>query len=499
MPKFNNLIQLIHSLNKAEKRHFKLYTGLQKGKKDYVQLFDMLLGENKEPEKAKTRFIKKHPGVSFDNTCQHLYRILMKCLLVLHDNYQTETVLCDLLKEINMLVSKEIYEEAFKVIQKAINLAKKHELHYWILLLLRKKIELESYLDFAGINEKELSRLHVQADKTLQICQSIQQHASLYDTAIFRFNHRGMIRNETEKQQMNDLLLAEAAMAKHPHHKTYESKKLHLMFQSVYFRMTGDNKSALRTYFELNELFEKNHHLWNDPPVHLISHLKAVLSHLRNSGRHDEMGYFLNRLRSVLDARSEKLIIPILYQYELYYLMDNNLINKAIQYYSESLHDLNRIINLITPASRAEIYLANAILLFHQDKYKEAARMCYEVLNSRKIFNLLPVYKTVRLFSLIVHLEVKNHDYLEHEVRSFERELQKRNNLFEAERIIFRFIKRYIHYLIPEKRMTTIVLFQEQIKKIKDHPYEKQILSHFDFYNWATNKITITTLNTTPM
>ena len=82
MSRADTLIRLVHTLTKAEKRYFRLYSSLQQGSKDYVKLFD-LLESNIYPNTAAAREAFSHawPGASYEVCSKYLYKVIMDCLL----------------------------------------------------------------------------------------------------------------------------------------------------------------------------------------------------------------------------------------------------------------------------------------------------------------------------------------------------------------------------------------------------------------------------------
>ena len=79
------LFQLVHSLEKSEKRHFKLYIKRSSAKEDLkiIQLFDAL---DKMDEYDEKLLLKKMPGISENqlaNLKTHLYKQLLASLRLL--------------------------------------------------------------------------------------------------------------------------------------------------------------------------------------------------------------------------------------------------------------------------------------------------------------------------------------------------------------------------------------------------------------------------------
>ena len=74
MNKAISLLVLIHSMTKAEKRYFKLYSNLQEGDKVYLTLF-ALMEECSSVEEVTRRFGVDAGESSFDIAVKHLYKV----------------------------------------------------------------------------------------------------------------------------------------------------------------------------------------------------------------------------------------------------------------------------------------------------------------------------------------------------------------------------------------------------------------------------------------
>ena len=82
--KLNQVMLLIKSLSKAEKRYIRLYTNLQNGDKHYMVLYDLVC-EGFSAEQIYEKFCGKMNEKSFEIAAKHLYRVLLDCLVQLRD------------------------------------------------------------------------------------------------------------------------------------------------------------------------------------------------------------------------------------------------------------------------------------------------------------------------------------------------------------------------------------------------------------------------------
>jgi hypothetical protein len=104
----DTLFQLIHSLEKAEKRHFKLYIKRSSAKEDLkiVQLFDAL---DKMEEYDESLLLKKLPSITkpqLANLKNHLYKQVLASLRLLKATNTIDLQLTENLDNARILYNK---------------------------------------------------------------------------------------------------------------------------------------------------------------------------------------------------------------------------------------------------------------------------------------------------------------------------------------------------------------------------------------------------------
>jgi hypothetical protein len=114
------LFQLIHSLEKSEKRHFKLYIRRNSAKDDLkiVQLFDALDRMGEYDEKI---LLKKLPGIEkpqLSNLKTHLYRQLLASLRLQKRTENLDFELNEQLDYARILYYKGLYMQSLKILDK---------------------------------------------------------------------------------------------------------------------------------------------------------------------------------------------------------------------------------------------------------------------------------------------------------------------------------------------------------------------------------------------
>ena len=128
------LFLLIKSLEKSEKRNFKLYS--KRGSKEeglkVVQLFDAL---DKMEEYDETVLLKKNPRLSkqqLPNLKAHLYRQILSSLRLLKNENNIDLQLHEQMDFARILYNKGLYLQSLRVLDKMKELARSSNRYtYW--------------------------------------------------------------------------------------------------------------------------------------------------------------------------------------------------------------------------------------------------------------------------------------------------------------------------------------------------------------------------------
>src|ERR1044071_8432686 len=115
------LFQLIKSLEKAEKRHFKLYVKRSSSKEDLkiIQLFDAL---DKLTEYDERQLFKKLPGIEkpqLSNLKTHLYKQVLASLRLLRSAENIDLQLNEQLDYSRILYNKGLFLQSLKLLERA--------------------------------------------------------------------------------------------------------------------------------------------------------------------------------------------------------------------------------------------------------------------------------------------------------------------------------------------------------------------------------------------
>jgi hypothetical protein len=475
----------------AEKRTFRVQSCQTKNKPNYIVLYDIIEKDSTLPsDELRIRFLGELPGASFETSAKYLFELILHTMLELRQEQDSFYDLFNKILKARILYEKSLFGECFDLLNNVMLQAEKYENYYAMLLASRMELEYLLALGFPNLSEKELLQKQFKLNESLKYIRKINEQSSLFEILKHRIVYKGYPRSQQQKNELNDLVFSELSMIASQNLENFEIRKLHQLFQSNYLISVGDYNSALRSYYELNTLFEANKHLWSSPPVYYLNVLEGVLESLRSIRNYNEMSYFVDQLKKMESTSIDfRLNLSCLtFQYELFPFLDNGdfiacleLMNKYKNPLYDKLSNLDRV-------RQTELCLYTSLVYLGISDFHKARKFLNQVFLSVKNFSFLPLYRTIRLVNLIILYKLGDFDVITYEIRSMKRDLSGTIKGYKIERFLFRFLSQSPpeRPLNPNKQWYKIkVVFDE----IRADVFEQQILRIFDFTAWVESEI----------
>lgn len=487
-------IQLIQSLSRSEKRQFKLFTRKQSGKKDYLDLFDLIDQNNiTDKDRLEEKFRKLHPRTSLDNTARYLVKILLDCLIISRVKGDELYQLLYGLLRVNILKERNLQEEGYRELNKLEGISSLSQNKLVQYIIYREKLNYLSDNNFQEHSEKNLVALQMKARDILKDLRNTHEHYSLYELLKYRLLHSGKVLKAEEKDQLNDLLLSEMSIINSRRKNSLESRKLHLLFQSYFFTDIGDYRSSLKTFYELNRLFERDITLWKNPPLDYFSALDGILDSLRTNSHFKDMDFYIQKMK-VLDHQKYPEYFRFLTRktvliYKLAAHLGKASYHSAIHLINESAPTLWKGYQMIDPDKQNELLFYTGLAWFHFKKYKKAQTFIGEITSLRgKINYRSAIYKATRLLDILINYELREMEYLDYDIRSYKRAIQGRQKLLKTDKLVFKAIKLDPAFNGIRKNELLWKKLLPLFHAIEKDKYEQQLLKYFDFAGWVKNQ-----------
>ena len=303
--------------------------------------------------------------------------------------------------------------------------------------------------------------------------------------------YRGLVRSQKQKLGLNDLVVSEMSIIATSNIENFEIKKLHQLFQANYLISVGDYKSALRSYNELNSLFELNRHLWSNPPIYYLLTLQGVLESLRKIRNYEGMQIFVERLKK-LNSKSVNFnsnILCLIFLNELFPKFDQGDFKASLELMQEYQESLYSNSNLLSLSLHAELSLYSALIMLGNRDFKAASRFINQIIFKGKNYYNLPLYRTIRLVNLMILYELNSFDLILTETRSIRREIRGANQSYRSEKFMLKFLNKRDMPLIQKQRDKLWEKTVPIINGFRNDIYEQQLLKIFDFTAWIESKI----------
>jgi hypothetical protein len=490
----DELFQLVKSLEKAEKRNFKLFAKRNSTGPDLkvIQLFDAL---DKMDAYDESLLLKKNKGIrkgQLSNLKSHLYRQILASLRRLKDENNIELELHEFMDNARILYNKGLYLQSLKVLDRIKEFARENNQVTFCLqaLIFEKKIE-ALYITRSLENRAEsLAREVDELDDRLVMIGKLSNLAlQLYGWYI----RMGHARDEKDVKAVNDFF--EKNLPKDAsNYKGFYERLYYYQSYCWYGFILQDLLIYYRYCQKWVDLFEQE------------PFMKKVDSQMYIKGMH-------NLLNAHFMLRNYEKFNIALHQFENFYRSkeansnDNNRIQTFIYLYTGKINKhflegsfsqgLKLVPHIEEKLAEYELKLdRHRVLVFY---YKIACLYFGSGDNEKTIdyLNRIINWKVdlrtdlqcySRLLHLIAHYELGNYDILESLIKSVYRFMAKMQNLSVVEEEIFRFLRKSFH-LDKKQVRPAFAALKEKLQKYQDNPLESRSYMYLDIISWLESKI----------
>ncbi|MBE7175320.1 MAG: hypothetical protein INR69_02900 [Mucilaginibacter polytrichastri] len=293
----NEIIRIVKTLSPAEKRQVKMHCKKQASDRAYFTLFDLTDDLSLHNiDRPDVFFHKAHPKTSFETTARYLLKIITDCLVALRCDKDPLFALIHNYMRSKVLFERSLIRGGFrelKRVQKQAAVSQNHALEF---LSYREELNMLADMNFPETGDQQVIDMQVRGKNILKSMLQVHEHHSLFELLKMRLIRSGKTLSEDSRKDLNDLLLSELSLVIGKVTSSFESTKLHLLFQSFFFTSISDYKSALKTFADLNRLFESN---MDNPallPKDHLSSLDGILDNLRIIRAYDEMPFYIGKV-----------------------------------------------------------------------------------------------------------------------------------------------------------------------------------------------------------
>jgi hypothetical protein len=490
--------ELIHSLTKSEKRYFKLYCSRHSSSTDnnYVQLFDFITGQKEYNESEIFTYFQGELFLNkFSITKNRLYDQIIKSLDAFHTTRSAEAQLYKQMHASSILYQKGLYQQALKTLRSARKLAAKLE-HVTILLEINQKLkQLNESFGKKCFDKEAIDTIH---QRDYVYTQQLGYYTLLWKIKgelFAEMNAKGKARCEASRESYHKLIQS-LLQQDFKGDKTFEISYLENHIWSAYYYATLNEEKSL-TFVKNNvDLYEANPKRIQQEPNKYFA-LVSNLVHLKcTRNNYLAANEYLKRLKSfpkdfgiaaTVDIEIKRF--SMIYSTETMLYLKQSEFDKAAELAEEISAGLHRFDDKIAPIRRAYLYFQMAVAFFGVGEYSKSLKWLNDLFNDTGIDEKEDIVSFAHMLNLVVHLEMQNYRLLPYSIQRAKRFLKKKNRTFKFEVFFLKYINKILKVNSPFDEEELLTEAIEEIKNIKNDPFEKVAFEYFDFESWIVARL----------
>ena len=490
----DTLFQLIKSLEKSEKRNFKLYANRNASGEELksVQLFDALDRMDYYDEAfllKKNETIKKQ---QLSNLKAHLYKQILSSLRLINDEANIDIQLNEQMDHARILYNKGLYLQSLKVLDRMKDIAKANNQFTYF----QQALFFEKSIESLYITRSIQNRAEQLSKETTEVSHSLTLTSELSNLSLQLYSwyiQNGHSRNEKEDAEVQHFFIENLGdktnQCKHFYEKLY-------LYQSYCWNafIRQDFLQYYRYTQKWVNLFEREPFMINIETGHYIKGMHNLMGSHFDLGNHQKLKETLEVFEKF--SNSDIVLNNVNNRIQCFVYRTISIFNKHFLEgsFTEGLQLIPEIENKI---KEYEIYMDRhrilvfdykiACLYFGSGDYERAIDYLNKIINWKVDLRTdLQCYS--RLLHLIAHYELGNEEILDSLIKSVYRFMAKMQNLSVVEEEIFKFIRKSFHLSVrtikPELEKLLV-----KLKTLQNNRFETRAFIYLDIISWLESKL----------
>ena len=487
MKRTEELFSLIHSLDKHEKRFFKLSASIESGEKQYMQMFDIIAGQSVYDEKEIIGTLRISKNLlAFQKN--YLQRLILNRIAFLHSTKKTDVLF--LLKQAEILKNKGLYPQHLKTLKKIKEVAHEFDMH-------------GSLLEVAGI-EHSLAwkdQRHDDAAKAIEekkkIIERLTLEAEYHSLANEIITKLARLGNENKPEVIKQLkkLVKNPLMKVEKNAVTFRCKNYLYHTLSLYYSVAGSPKKQYLYAKKNADLFSSNpEKAKHFTMIHVfaIHNLVAACNAVKKYDEAKKNLDILIKSSQLLPSEREKMwAFFTFYDNSFDYYINTGQFKEGVVFADQHMEAINKHAEKLDAIQNIQLCYLIAKIYFGAANYSKCIEWMNKVRQHEPELRLRPDLEVnTKLFYIIAHFEKGNSDLLPYLSKSLHRHLRTEKRLYKVETIVLDFFGKRILKADSKKEIA------DELKKLKkellilaDDTYESAPMKEFDYISWIDSKL----------
>ncbi len=479
MSKKEPLFELIHSLSFSEKGYFKKSCG--SSERVYVKLFDLINNQASYSEVEILKAIRNESiSKNFSVSKRYLYDSVLSALIQYQSQKNIESQLNNDIESIKILFNKGLHDQTEKLLNKAKEIARGHELFHHLLQLLAFEY---SFNQFKMRNSEQLFK---EEEEILARLQQVSNGNKWYLSVL-----SWVQKNDTAKsqQELDEISALFNNGLQQIDNTTFKGINTFHAANTIYNYSIGNMNEATNAKIQQLETYIANPKLREVNYKNFLLVYGNVLSLIYNNGDIEKFNEYYSRFFELKSTNSRQLIL----EKEIEFAHGVGLF-KLSKDYEGGTRFLKKIEPELTSIEQklslirvSDIQFNAAVMFFWIGDLRSSLKWLNKILDNEKIESRQFLHCYAKIFELVIHLELGNTQLLLSLSKSVFRYLYQRNKVHDFENTILNYLKKFI----KTEAVFQKTLFNElkaDLNELAKDVIKSKAMDHFDYIKWLDEK-----------
>jgi tetratricopeptide (TPR) repeat protein len=488
------LFQLIKSLEKAEKRHFKLFIQRSSSRENLkiVLLFDALDKLKAYDEAVLLKKIKSIRKPQLANLKTHLYKQVLASLRLLKTSGSLDLQLNEQYDFAHILYKKGLYIQSLKILERVKETAMQAQKFNF----LTRVIAMEKRIESLHITRSSKNRSEELSQEAIEVAGHVNSIALLSNLSIQMYGwyiKKGHARNEREEKGIKNFVSVNLAKIAMPVTGFYGQMYL---YQSKCWE--GFICQHFLQYYRYAQkwvnLFQSNPSMIRAETGHYIKGMHHLLNAHFDLRNYDKFKTDLVQLENF--AKTKRVMQNDIFRIQSFLYIQTAKINQhsMLGTFKEGLKNIPEINNKLQEYAmiidKHRVLVLNykiAMLYFGSGEYSLAIDYLHKIINE-PVELRTDLHCYARLVHLLAHYEMGNEDILDYQVKSVYRFMSKMENLTLVEEEMFRFLRKAIGIKVIKIKPELEKLLHK-VKHLEKNRFQTRAFAYLDVISWLESKV----------
>lgn len=490
------LFYLIKSLEKSEKRAFKLFISRSGNIEEMkvIKLFDAIDRQQQYDDQEILKRVTEISKSQLSNLKAHLYQQILSSLRIVHMNHNPDMQIRKLLDFTRILYNKGLYMQCLKVLEKARSQAKEaSRFHLYLEVLEFEKVIENQFITRSIENRAEL--LTQEVNDVLDAVNNTHSYSNLALRLYGIYIKTGHVKNEKEYLFLKKYFHSYLENTKPPTHKTFSETLYFHIAHAWYYYIIQDFSMYYKHAYIWVELFEKKPEMIESEMTWYLKGLHNLLTSLFITNQYAKFVNVLDDFEKFERERFNDLtdnerIRIFIYRYTA--LINRSFMDGNFKEGIDLVDDIEKNLKLygfkIDEHRILLFYYKIGNLYFGNGNFSIALKYLNKVIDFKDVSLREDIHVYARILSLMIHYELGDEHLLDYQIKSVYRFLGKMNDFNEVHKEIFNFLKRS-GKIYPQDVKNEFQKLIDKFEQLASKPYAKRPFYYLDIIAYLKSKI----------